>query len=42
LVLAAGFEPATPSFGGKYSIQLSYASEILSAQSETVHPTRSN
>src|SRR5436190_10146350 len=26
MVLAAGFEPATPSFGGKYSIHLSYAS----------------
>ncbi len=26
MVLAAGFEPATSSFGGKHSIHLSYAS----------------
>lgn len=29
MVLAAGFEPATSSFGGKHSIHLSYASVKL-------------
>ncbi len=29
MVLAAGFEPATSSFGGKHSIHLSYASIFI-------------
>ena len=41
LVRLAGFEPTTPWFVAKYSIQLSYSREALNYRQKNRHATRS-